>query len=974
VPDARPESRAMATPVRQPFDRATDEARVLNIARGLVRELGSYHAADSVRGSAHLDRDLGLGSLERVELVVRLDREFGAHLPDRVVAEANTLDDLIAALSAMSAISGAASVESSDIAFARPAEEQLRERESDAAALASAETWQDVLRYRARCGGERAHLILWEDDEKAEHFSFKELHDGAQAVADELARRGITRGDAVALMLPTCRDFFLTFAGVWLVGAVPVPIYPPARADRIEEYAERQSAILRNANARLLVTFREASRVAQLLRPSVPSLAGVVTAAALMTAAATPPAAVRIVPTQSTSNEVALLQYTSGSTGDPKGVILTHANLLANVRTIGEALSVQPDDVGVSWLPLYHDMGLIGAWLMPLYFGLPVVVMSPLAFLTRPERWLRACHRYRGTLTAAPNFAYELAVRRVADADLENLDLSSLRAALNGAEPVNPETIERFAARFAPCGLRREALTPVYGLAEASLAVTIPPLGRGPLVDRVERDTFTRDGHAVPVAPDAANHSNGSSSLSFVSVGRAVPGYEVRLVTSAGTDASERDEGALWFRGPSATSGYFSNAKATQALFPEGPEAGWIDSGDRAYRVGEEFFITGRIKDIVFKAGQNIYPQEVEEIASRVAGVRKGCVVAFGTADAASGTERLIIVAETKERGKTARQKIAAAVVESVAVGIGAPPDAVEMLPPHSIPKTSSGKLRRDQTRQLYLAGKLGEGTRPLWLQVTRLAIAGGARTVGPLLRGALEKLYGVYAALVFLPWLPLAWLALLLAPGRRAAASVTSFSVRIYLFLIGCRVRVEGRELMTTPGPKVLVSNHTSYFDVLVLMGALGVEYHFVAKKEVHDMPFIGTFLRKLGHFSFDRSDPQARARQAAEMQEALRRGESVFVFPEGTFTRQPGVRSFQLGAFKAAVAAGCQILPVALRGTRRFLREGSILPRPTSVRITIGPALEARSGVADQWREIVRLRDTTREIIARESGEPLL
>jgi 1-acyl-sn-glycerol-3-phosphate acyltransferase len=390
--------------------------------------------------------------------------------------------------------------------------------------------------------------------------------------------------------------------------------------------------------------------------------------------------------------------------------------------------------------------------------------------------------------------------------------------------------------------------------------------------------------------------------------------------------------------------------------------------------VGDEFFITGRIKDIVFKGGRNIYPQEVEEIASQVEGVRKGCVVAFGAADAASGTERLVIVAETKERGTAARQKIAAAVVERVAMGIGVPPDTVEMLVPHSIPKTSSGKLRRDRTRQLYLAGKLDDSTRPLWLQVSRLAVAGGAKTAWPLLRRTFEKLYGVYAALVFIPWLPLAWLALLLAPGRRAAARVTSFSVRVYLFLIGCRVRVEGRDLMSAPGPKVLVSNHTSYFDVLVLMGALGVEYHFVAKKEVHSMPFIGTFLRKLGHFSFDRSDPQARARQAAEMQEALRRGESVFVFPEGTFTRQPGVRPFQLGAFKAAVAAGCPVLPVALRGTRRFLREGSILPRPTSVRITIGPALEARPGAVDEWREIVRLRDVTREIIARESGEPLL
>ena len=184
--------------------------------------------------------------------------------------------------------------------------------------------------------------------------------------------------------------------------------------------------------------------------------------------------------------------------------MLTHANLLANVRAIGEALGLRSDDVGVSWLPLYHDMGLIGAWLMPLYFGLPVVVLSPLAFLSRPARWLRAFHRYRGTMGAAPNFAYELAAAKISDEEIQGLDLSAWRAALNGAEPVLPATLDRFAARFATCGFRRETLLPVYGLAEASLAVTIPPVGRGPRVDRLDRAAFAQEGRAVPAPPDAS--------------------------------------------------------------------------------------------------------------------------------------------------------------------------------------------------------------------------------------------------------------------------------------------------------------------------------------------------------------------------------------------------------------------------------------------------------------------------------------
>ena len=290
------------------------------------------------------------------------------------------------------------------------------------------------------------------------------------------------------------------------------------------------------------------------------------------------------------------------------------------------------------------------------------------SFLTRPERWLWALHRHRATITAAPNFAYELAVRKIADSDIEGLDLSSLRAALNGAEPVNAATLDRFASRFTRYGFRREAFLPVYGLAESSLAVTIPPLGRGPRVDRVARDLFAREGRAMPVAADSADETTLAFSRSFPPAA-PLPNHEVRIVDGGGHEAAERDEGALWFRGPSTTSGYFRNEEASSALFPAGRAAGWLDSGDRAYRAEGEFFITGRVKDIILKAGRNLYPHEVEEIAARVKGVRKGCVVAFGAADPVAGTERLIVVAETVENDQAARQRIAREIVEQVSAG-----------------------------------------------------------------------------------------------------------------------------------------------------------------------------------------------------------------------------------------------------------------------------------------------------------------
>jgi fatty-acyl-CoA synthase len=955
----------LATPSTQ-LDAADLREQVVEVIRLLLAELGSHRALRGVQGSANLDRDLGLGSLERVELMTRLEASFGIRLPDQVVAEADTVDDVVAAIRAHARNTPAEPFERAALTAPQSG------ARTHATSVEGAQTFQEILRHRARVQAGQTHLYVREDTGSTTTITFGDLHARAECLARQLARRGVRPGDTVAIMLPTSPEFFYAFTGTLLAGAVPVPIYPPFRADRIEEYAARQEAILRNAEARLLITFHQAERVARLLKPRVPSLAGVVNASRLLEEPPAPREGVAHRPRGAFKpNDLALIQYTSGSTGEPKGVMLTHTNLLANIRAIGEAIAVGPNDVGVTWLPLYHDMGLIGAWLLPLYFGIPVAVLSPLAFLNRPERWLWAVHSYRGTLAAAPNFAFELCVRKIDDRDIEGLDLSSWRAVLNGAEPVNPETLDRFAGRFACYGLRREALLPVYGLAENSLAVTVPRLGEGPRVDVVDRETFTREGRAVPVSPER----NDAGAVRFVSVGRPVPRHEVCIVDAHGREVGERAEGVLWLRGPSATRGYYRNAEATRRLFPQGAgENAWLDSGDRAYRADGEIYITGRVKDIIIKAGRNLHPQEIEEVAGRVAGVRKGCVVSFGLRDTAAGTERLVVVAETRERDAGRRAQIARAVSEEVSGALGLPPDVVELVPPQSIPKTSSGKLRREETKRLYVAGTLGSRHAPAWLQVARLAAASAPRAIGRGLREGLEKVYGVYAAVVFGVWIVPTWFLVLLAPNRRAAAAITSPALRLYMALVGCRIRVEGREHLRSREARVFVSNHTSFFDVLVLMAALGIDYHFVAKIEVNSMPLIGTFLRKLGHVAFDRSDPQARLHQAEEIEQLLRRGESVFVFPEGTFTAELGVRPFQLGAFKAAVATGRPVLPVAMRGTRRFLRDDTLLPRPTSVTLTLLPPLEPSRDAASDWHEIVRLRDAARAAIAEHCGEPLV
>jgi fatty-acyl-CoA synthase len=960
-------------------------SQTLDVLRQLLAELGGQRglAELAARGTAaHLERELGLGSLERVELMLRLGDACGVRLPDRVVAEADTVQDLVEAVlieesvarSAVHDATGAGAAISStparSVAIHADIQEQIR----------NAETLTEIFRLRGRGEPARAHIYLYEENDEPRTITFGELFEGASRVAAELIRHGLEPGQTVSIMLPTCAEFFWTFAGILLAGGIPVPIYPPFRADRVAEYATRQSAILRNAEAQFLITWRRAEGLARLLKPGVPTLREVLDAGELAKPATKPAARTNSSPARwqpvenlsyhSRANEIAFLQYTSGSTGDPKGVILTHANLLANIKSIISGIDIKPDDVAVSWLPLYHDMGLIGAWFVPLFTGIPLVVMSPLAFLSRPERWLRAIHKHRGTISPAPNFAYELCVRKIPDKDLQGLDLSCWRAATNGAEPVCAETLERFATRFAPYGFCPDALLPVYGLAEATLAVSVPKLGAGYKVDRIERAPFESGGIAQTAKLDDP------AVLKFVNAGKPVPGVQVRIVDSGGQNLGERKEGRLWFRGESATSGYFHNPIATKELMRDGD---WLDSGDLAYWADGEIFITGRAKDIIIKAGRNLYPHEVEEIAGRVQGVRTGCVVAFGANDERTGSERLVVTAEVRDLASAKR--IEDEISHAVTDALGMPPDLVVLLPPQSIPKTSSGKLRRRETQRLFTEGKLGKRQQAAWLQVAGLA----ARGSGPrawnwtkqAAKGVFEFLYGIYAMSIFAILLFPLWALVAISRNQKRAAWLIHRGTRLMLRMAFVPVRVEGQEILNqrkTSGPWIFAPNHASYLDILINLAFLPPDVRFVAKGEIRDMPFFSTMALRSGQFSFNRSDPQARIRQAGQVNAALHNGESVAIYPEGTFTPVTGIRPFQLGAFKAAVDTQRPICPVSVRGARRILRDKTKLPRPGRVTVTFGPLVLPNGAAGNDWQEIVRLRDTARELIAKNSGEPLL
>jgi 1-acyl-sn-glycerol-3-phosphate acyltransferase len=920
--------------------------RVLDVVRQLARETGGTRAERAVAASASLEREIGLGSLERVELVARLERAFGRPLDDGCLA-VDTAAGLARAIL--------------DVAPSEPLRLPPREQALGAARALGAEvrTLCDSLWRHAELDPERVHVFLRGEagapaGEQA--ICYGSLRDAAAAVAGGLRERGIGRGDTVALMLPTGLDFLRSFFGILLLRAIPVPIYPPLRLDRLEEYASRQSAILRDAGTALLVTIARARPVVSLLKPAVPTLKDVVTADELAASGAA------VASRDTEASDPAFIQYTSGSTGQPKGVLLTHENLLANIRAIARGIELQPTDVGVSWLPLYHDMGLIGAWLNCLHHGLPLTLMPPTAFLARPERWLWAIHERRATLSAAPNFAYELCVRRIEDAALEGLDLSSWRAAFNGAEPVSPGTLERFASRFTRHGFHREAMLPVYGLAECTVALAVPPLGRGPRVDRVERQAFQQQGLARLAPPGDAG------ALEFVSAGRELPEHEIRIIDDAGQELGERVVGRLAFRGPSTTSGYYRNPEATAAITLAG---GWLDSGDLAYRADGEIHICGRRKDLIIKAGRNLVPQEIEEAAAGVEGIRQGCVIAFGVPNPALGTEALVIVAETRVSDPSERERLAGAVTERVAAAVELPPDQVVLVPPGAVLKTSSGKVRRAATKQLFVRGELGRAQRTTLAQKARLAAAAAAELARPWARRTRRGVYAVWFALP-LPFLLLTlWALVVLVPSRHFGFALARFGARVGLRLIGCRLEASGLERLPRQGSLVLACNHASYADVAALIALLPLDFLFVAKREILGYPLVSSFVRRCGHLTVDRWDAVQSVADADTVKQALAAGSAVLFFPEGTFVAATGLRPFRLGAFMAAALAGAPVVPLALKGTRHVLRGDWGLPRPGPISLFVGEPVAPKGS---EMTALVALRAEVMDQIAAHCGEPRL
>ena len=909
---------------------------VLDEIAGLLHELhAGGEPLPALRIDARLDRDLGLDSLSRMELLGRLERRLHASIPEKLALEAQTPADLLQAL-------------------AIPPPRTAPPRETPANPVSGqdihlpdiATTLPDVLAWHAARYPDRVHVRFAGGDVDGLALTYAELYAAAGEAAGGLQRAGLHLGDRVALMFPTHPDLLIAFFGVMLAGGVPVPVYPPLRPGELGDYWRRQTGILRNCGARLMLVAPELYE----RRRAIGTLAGSVER--LLTVSLLRQAQARPEPVPCQGDDLAMLQYTSGSTADPKGVMLSHANLLANIRAMGRVAGVSALDVCVSWLPLYHDMGLIGAWLGSLYFGVPLVLMPPQSFLLHPEQWLRTLQRFGATLSAAPNFAYELCLSRIEESALDGLDLGRLRLCFCGAEPVVPETMERFIARFGRFGLSPRVLLPVYGLAENSLGLTFPPPGRGLRVLRVRRDRFLRDGDAI-VATDPAE-----PSLRFVSCGAALPGNELRIVDDYDHDRPDGRQGHVQFRGPSASAGYFRNPGPTRQLL----HGDWRDTGDLGFLVDGELYLSGRSKDVIIRAGQHLHPQGIEQAVGDVPGVRRGRVAAFGTR--LRGTERLVVVAETRLGDPRRRDALRLAINAAVLACTGAPADDIVLAVPGTVLKTSSGKLRRAACRSAYETGHLDVPDRwQLWrvfLGAQRDRLRRQARHVGMLA-------YATYAwVLLGLAALPM--LACMAWPLPHAARWR---ALRRILRMLAAAVGFDIRTRLADALPAshcVFVCNHASYVDALVLLCALPRPVTFVAKQELAARPLLGWALRRFGVMFVARSDVRASIHAVEAAQAAT--GDMLF-FPEGTLRHMPGLLHFRLGAFATAAATGMPVVPVTLKGTRAVLPDGTWCPRPGVIEVTVDAAIRPLKD-GERWHEALRLAAAARARMLERCGEP--
>ncbi len=519
---------------------------------------------------------------------------------------------------------------------------------------------------------------------------FVEIREEARRRACHFASRGLVKGDRLAIVVPDPEEFVLSFLGAIFAGVVPVPMVPQLSFKNVETYHDTVAHIAKASGAKLLLT-NEATR------PYVePAAARVEGLGPLLTTADIAGPMSGEVKADVTGDDLCFLQFTSGSTSKPKGVVVTHRNLAWNSQSF-MIHGLEKDssfDKGVSWLPLFHDMGLIGFVIGPLFTNIPVVFLPTASFVRNPRLWLDTIHKHRGTITYAPNFAYQLVSKRLKEKDVEGWDLSCMRRTGCGAEPIQARTLREFSDKLAPAKFDPKSFIPSYGMAEATLAITFTPLGKGLRSDKI--DPKERE-NAV------AQPSTAEDAHELVNCGRPFPDHEVAIVDEQGNRLPDRKVGEIVTRGPSICQGYYREPELTEAAFKDG----WLHTGDLGYTIDGEVFVCGRLKDLIIIRGRNFYPNDIEWVVSELPGVRRGNVVAFSV-DGAEGEELVICAEAFQSEAKGLTETISQAVLAHFSLNVY----KVVIVPQGTLPRTSSGKAQRRKTKQMFLAGSLAQAQR----------------------------------------------------------------------------------------------------------------------------------------------------------------------------------------------------------------------------------------------------------------------
>jgi fatty-acyl-CoA synthase len=534
-------------------------------------------------------------------------------------------------------------------------------------------------------------------ESKSLTMTWGELYHNAKGMAAILQERGIKPGNHIALLGPTTHKLVTAIQAVLLCGASVSMLPIPMRFSSVEEFANQTRSLMKHGDIDLLLLDPDLAAYHETKAGDPPLML-----LSELEPATGKPSAGDYLEVAYDPERLAVLQFTSGSTSSPKGVMLPNRILETNVFGMIDAAQIVPEDIFVSWLPLYHDMGLVGLLIVPMTIGCSLVLAAPQDFLSRPADWLRWMHDYKGTVTSGPNFSWVLAARafkRMTDKE-EKLDLSRIKLALNGAEPVDPAVVETLIEAAKPHGFRGEAVFCAFGMAELSLGGTFPPPLRGMATDTVDRTVLEEEKIAKPVSPGS------KGSRSFPLLGTPIPGLEMRIADpSSGQIRGLREVGELEIRGTSVMAGYYKRPDLNDDLFHEG----WLRTGDLAYFVegpgggAPELILCGRIKDVIIISGRNIFPEDIERSIGSVEGVRAGNVIAFGV-EGDKRKETLVVVAEARTDNYAEVKK---AVRQQVVGVVGFPPRDIVLVQPGTLPKTSSGKLQRTLCRKQYLDQEL---------------------------------------------------------------------------------------------------------------------------------------------------------------------------------------------------------------------------------------------------------------------------